>query len=134
MTLRFTLAEVGRIAASLVPLLRSHSVVAFHGEMGAGKTTFIKALCEQLGVTDPVSSPSFAIINEYISPDGPIHHFDFYRINTLREAIDVGAAEYFDGHSLCLVEWPDIVEPLLPPDTLHVRLRVEVDGGRWILV
>ncbi|MDR2497225.1 MAG: tRNA (adenosine(37)-N6)-threonylcarbamoyltransferase complex ATPase subunit type 1 TsaE [Tannerellaceae bacterium] len=133
MRIRFALDDIAAAAARFLPLARKHSLIAFHGDMGAGKTTFIKALCEQMGVAGQVSSPSFAIINEYADAAGrSIYHFDFYRINTLREAIDIGTEEYFDGHSLCLVEWPDVVEPLLPPDTLHVALRVEPDGSRTL--
>ncbi|MDR2498361.1 MAG: tRNA (adenosine(37)-N6)-threonylcarbamoyltransferase complex ATPase subunit type 1 TsaE [Tannerellaceae bacterium] len=132
MTLRFALTDIARSAALFLPLAAKHSVIAFHGDMGAGKTTFIKALCRQMGVADQVSSPSFAIINEYAAEGRTIYHFDFYRISSLREAIDIGTEEYFDGHSLCLVEWPEIIEQLLPPDTLHVRLRVEPDGSRTL--
>ena len=134
MNLSINLDNISHAALNFLPLAQSHSVIAFHGEMGAGKTTFIKALCEQMGVTDPVGSPSFAIINEYAATDRTIFHFDFYRLNHIREALDIGLEEYFDNTSLCLIEWPDIVEPLLPPDTLHVSLRVEADGSRTLSV
>ena len=134
MNLSINLDNISHAALDFLPLAQTHSVIAFHGEMGAGKTTFIKALCEQMGVTDPVGSPSFAIINEYAATDRTIFHFDFYRLNHIREALDIGLEEYFDNASLCLIEWPDIVEPLLPPDTLHVSLRVEADGSRTLSV
>jgi tRNA threonylcarbamoyladenosine biosynthesis protein TsaE len=134
MNLRIHLDNISHAALNFLPLAQSHSVIAFHGEMGAGKTTFIKALCEQMGVTDPVGSPSFAIVNEYSAAGRAIFHFDFYRLNHIREAIDIGLEEYFDGASLCLIEWPEIVEPLLPPDALHVALRVEANGWRTLSV
>ncbi|UOQ70673.1 tRNA (adenosine(37)-N6)-threonylcarbamoyltransferase complex ATPase subunit type 1 TsaE [Hymenobacter cellulosilyticus] len=97
----------------------------FEGEMGAGKTTFIKALCRELGVQDDVSSPTFALVNEYRDAhDQPIYHFDFYRIDDPTEAENIGALEYFDSGYLCLIEWPSRVEALLPPKRLLVKLTV----------
>ena len=94
--------------------------------MGAGKTTFIKALCQELGVTDNVSSPTFAIVNEYRSDETGelIYHFDFYRINSIAEAFDMGYEEYFYSGDLCLVEWPEKIEQLLPEDTMVVRIEI----------
>lgn len=109
------------------------SVVAFEGEMGAGKTTLISALAAALGVTDDVSSPTFALVNEY--RDGrqqPVYHFDFYRINSVAEAEQMGAAEYFDSGYLCLVEWPARVADLLPTPRLEVRLEVRDDQSRQV--
>ena len=109
-------------------------VVAFYGQMGAGKTTFIKALCAALGATDWVNSPTFTLVNEYRSTAGtPIFHFDFYRINRLEEAVDMGCEEYFyTPNALCFIEWPELIEPLLPEDTLRVQLQVLPDGTRVI--
>lgn len=112
-------------------------VVAFYGSMGAGKTTFIRALCEELGVTDVVTSPTFAIVNEYEvdrAKDFSIFHFDFYRIKRLEEVYDMGYEDYFYGSSLCLIEWPELIEELLPDDCLRVTIRVLDDGSREISV
>lgn len=112
-------------------------VVAFYGSMGAGKTTFIRALCEELGVTDVVTSPTFAIVNEYEvnrAEKFSIFHFDFYRIKRLEEVYDMGYEDYFYGSSLCLIEWPELIEELLPDDCLRVTIRVLDDGSREISV
>ncbi len=112
-------------------------VVAFYGSMGAGKTTFIRALCEELGVTDVVTSPTFAIVNEYEvdrAEEFSIFHFDFYRIKRLEEVYDMGYEDYFYGSSLCLIEWPELIEELLPDDCLRVTVRVLDDGSREISV
>jgi ATPase, YjeE family len=110
------------------------SIIAFYGNMGAGKTTFITALCRELGVQDVVNSPTFTIVNEYRSAVGePVYHFDFYRINRLTEAIDIGLYEYFDSGDLCLIEWPEMIEELLPEETLKVQILVEDEDTRSIL-
>ena len=102
-----------------------HTIVAFEGEMGAGKTTLIRALCAALGVADDVSSPTFTLVNEYRDGhDKPVYHFDFYRLDSAEEAARLGAAEYFDSGYLCLVEWPGRVASLLPPARLQVELSV----------
>ena len=101
------------------------NVVAFYGPMGAGKTTLIREICAQLGVEDTVTSPTFAIVNQYMGGDGNlINHFDFYRIDKLEEAFDMGYEEYFYSGDLCLVEWPEKIEGLLPEDTLEVRISL----------
>ena len=106
-------------------------VFAFYGKMGAGKTTFVKAICEELGVEDVITSPTFALVNEYTAGDGsPVYHFDFYRINDLREAFDFGYEEYFYSGDLCLVEWPEKIEQLLPDNTMTVRITVDSDTAR----
>ena len=108
-------------------------VVAFYGSMGAGKTTFIKALCDVLGVEDVVNSPTFAIVNEYTAASGePVYHFDFYRIKSGAEAYDFGYENYFYSGHLCLVEWPEMVEELLPDDALRVHIEVVSDQVRLI--
>ena len=112
-------------------------VVAFYGSMGAGKTTFIRALCEELGVTDVVTSPTFAIVNEYEvdkAEEFSIFHFDFSRIKRLEEVYDMGYEDYFYGSSLCLIEWPELIEELLPDDCLRVNIRMLDDGSREISV
>ena len=99
-------------------------VVAFYGPMGAGKTTLIKDLCHRMGVTDEVNSPTFAIVNEYVTIDGEsVYHFDFYRIKKLEEAYDIGYENYFYSGNLCLIEWPELIEPLLPERYLRVDIR-----------
>ena len=109
------------------------TIVAFYGSMGAGKTTFIKALCDELGVTDVVNSPTFAIVNEYTAAGGdPVYHFDFYRIKSLAEAYDFGYRDYFDSGHLCLIEWPERVEELLPDDTLRVRIDTLSETSRLL--
>jgi tRNA threonylcarbamoyladenosine biosynthesis protein TsaE len=108
-------------------------IFAFYGEMGSGKTTFIKALCTEMGVTDTVTSPTFTLINEYRRPgDLPVYHFDFYRIKNISEVLDFGIEEYFDSSSPCLMEWPELIEPLLPPETLRLSVTVRDDGSRII--
>jgi len=121
------LAALPTAAAALATAIAEsgHSVVAFEGEMGAGKTTLIRALGEVLGVADDVSSPTFALVNEYRDRQGqPVYHFDFYRVDSEEEAARLGAAEYFDSGYLCLVEWPARVAGLLPPAHLQVALTV----------
>lgn len=119
-------------AGEFLSLLGQRRLVAFYAPMGAGKTTFITALCKRLGVQeDAVSSPTFAIVNEYRTGSGePLYHFDFYRIENVAEALDIGIFEYFDSGALCLMEWPENIEPLLPEDTLRVRISVEPDQTR----
>ena len=110
--------------------------ICFWGGLGVGKTTFIRALCKHLGVTDVVTSPTFSLINEYHCHDGaPIYHFDFYRLTSLREAVDIGVEEYFFSNAgLCLIEWPALIESLLPPETLDVAVRVAPDGVRSLAI
>ncbi len=117
-----------------------HRIIAFYGGMGAGKTTFIAALCREMGVTEPVTSPTFAIVNEYassepVSPEeAKIFHFDFYRIKRLEEAYDMGFEDYlYSGHP-CFIEWPELIEELLPEDTLRVRIAADSDGTRTISI
>lgn len=108
-------------------------IVAFYGQMGSGKTTFIRAICSELGVTDTVTSPTFTLINEYKRPGGlPVYHFDFYRIRKITEVLDFGIEEYFDSASPCFMEWPELIEPLLPPETLRLSITVINDGSRVI--
>ena len=100
--------------------------------MGAGKTTFIKAICEELGCQDVITSPTFAIVNEYSSDTTPIYHFDFYRIKKLEEVYDMGYEEYFYSGALCFIEWPELIEELLPDDAVRVNINEQEDGSRTI--
>ena len=114
---------------------RESCIVALFGKMGAGKTTFIKALCRVLGSEDMVTSPSFSIVNEYADGNGrPIYHFDFYRIKNMEEVYDMGYEDYFYSGNLCLVEWPQLVEDLLPDDTIRLKIEVLDDETRQMLI
>lgn len=123
--------DLERSALEFLEHIGDASVIAFYGAMGAGKTTFITALCKVLGVKDVVNSPTFTIVNEYLSGTGrAIYHFDFYRINKLSEVMDIGFDEYIYSDGLCLIEWPEKIEELLPEDTLRVYMTVEGDDLR----
>ena len=120
------------VAEAVIEALGRRTVVAFRGEMGAGKTTLIREIAAQLGATDTVTSPTFAIVNQYKGKGGRrIHHFDFYRINDVREAYDFGYEEYFYSGDLCLVEWPEKIEQLLPDNAMTVRITVDSDTPRY---
>lgn len=116
-------AGLPAVAAAIAGRLSERPVVAFHGSMGAGKTTLIREIANAMGVADEVSSPTFAIVNHYLTAAGkPLYHFDFYRIESLAEALDMGVEEYFDSGDACLVEWPENIAALLPPDTLRIDI------------
>lgn len=128
-----SLEEIKQAAQTFIDNMGSSKVFAFYGHMGAGKTTFIKAICEGLGVEDVITSPTFAIVNEYQDGDGqPIYHFDFYRIKKLEEVYDMGYEDYFYGGSLCFLEWPELIEDLLPTDATRVSIEETADGGRIV--
>ncbi|MGM9745641.1 MAG: tRNA (adenosine(37)-N6)-threonylcarbamoyltransferase complex ATPase subunit type 1 TsaE [Paludibacteraceae bacterium] len=128
-----SLGNIRDVARQFVETIGESTHIAFDGEMGAGKTTFIKAVCDELGVIDTVNSPTFSIVNDYATADGRhIYHFDFYRLKSPQEALDFGIEEYFASNSLCLMEWPEQIEPLLPDDTLQVTITVGADGSRTI--
>jgi len=128
-----SLENIDAAAKEFSAALGENRIVAFYGSMGAGKTTFISALCRYFGVEDDVCSPTFTIVNEYRAADGDsIFHFDFYRIESLKEAVDIGFEEYLYSGSLCLIEWPEKVEPLLPEQTLNVRITAVSDDSRMI--
>ncbi len=130
-----SLDTIEETAREFVKLMGDRTVFAFRGEMGAGKTTFIKVLCEVLGVEDTINSPTFAIVNEYRSATAElIYHFDFYRINKYEEVFDLGYEDYFYSGSLCFVEWPEKVEELLPADVVNVRISENEDGTRTVRV
>ena len=121
-------------AEKFIEAMNGRTVFAFFGKMGAGKTTFVKALCEALEVSDVVNSPTFSIVNEYHSEKlgKPIYHFDFYRIKKLEEAYDMGAEDYFYSGNLCLIEWPELIEEILPEDAVCVNIEELPDGQRMI--
>ena len=143
------LDEMGEKARMFINTLGEQRVIAFYGSMGAGKTTFIRALCQELGVIEPVTSPTFAIVNEYevVDDQSSIHqssihqssikkvfHFDFYRIKRLEEAYDMGFEDYLYSGQLCLIEWPELIEELLPDDAVRVHITVNDDGTRSVRV
>lgn len=123
-------------AREFIAQMDDRTVFAFYGPMGVGKTTFIKAICEELGVEDVINSPTFAIINEYRSDTTGelIYHFDFYRITKLSEAEDIGTEDYFYSGALCFIEWPEKIEDLLPGDVVNVTLSENPDGSRTVTV
>ena len=125
--------HIGEAAREFIQHIGEHRVFAFYGKMGAGKTTFIKAICEELGVCDVITSPTFAIVNEYTASDGPVYHFDFYRIKKLEEVYDMGFEDYFYSGALCFIEWPELIEEVLPEDAVKVQIKEEEDGTRAIL-
>lgn len=125
--------EIGPAAKEFIRAMGDHTVFAFYGKMGAGKTTFIKAVCEALGVEDIITSPTFAIINEYRSDSGElIYHFDFYRIKKIEEVYDMGYEDYFYSGALCFIEWPELVEELLPEETVKISMEEQPDGSRIV--
>ena len=120
-------------AKEVLTWIGNRNVVALYGAMGAGKTTLIKALCSELDVSDQVNSPTFTLINEYKTAQGyKVWHFDFYRINKIEEAFDLGYEEYFEGNGLCLIEWPELIEALLPQDVVRIYIRELQDGVREV--
>ena len=128
----YRLAEIESIATKLLDKLHSR-VLLFYGKMGSGKTTLIKEIAAQLGVKDLTNSPTFSLVNEYVTGKGePMYHFDFYRIEREEEAYDMGFEEYLDSGSWCLIEWPEKVENLLPLDSAVIRIEINPDDSRTI--
>ena len=119
-------------AREFIQNIGEHKVFAFYGKMGAGKTTFVKAICEELGVEDVITSPTFAIVNEYEAHDQSIFHFDFYRIKRLEEVYDMGYEDYFYSGALCFIEWPELIDDLLPEDAVKVTITENADGTRTV--
>ncbi len=120
-------------AAQFIAAMQGRRIFAFYGSMGAGKTTFIKALCEAMGVEDAINSPTFAIVNEYESAAGDtIYHFDFYRIKSIAEVYNMGYEEYLYSNAYCFIEWPELIEELLPEETVKVTIEEGSDGHRTI--
>ena len=123
--------SIREVAEALLESLNGRTVVALRGEMGAGKTTLIRAVAEAMGVEDQVTSPTFALVNQYEGAGGErLFHFDFYRIDDVREAYDLGYEEYFYSGDLCLVEWPEKIEALLPEEVVEVRITVDSPTAR----
>ena len=130
-----SLDKISEAAAQFVAKMGNGKVYVFYGNMGAGKTTFIKAVCEQLGVTDVINSSAFAIVNEYEDGNGePIYHFDFYRIKKEEEAYDFGYEDYFYSGNVCFIEWPEMVKNLIPEDAIEVHIKENEDGTRTVNV
>ena len=131
-----SLEQIHEAAREFISVMGDNTVFALYGKMGAGKTTFVKALCEELGVSDVITSPTFAIVNEYRSDEGGelIYHFDFYRIKKLEEVYDMGYEDYFYSGALCFIEWPELVEELLPGDAVKVTIEELEDGTRKIVI
>ena len=128
-----SLDNIHAAAKQFVDNMGTSKVFAFYGKMGAGKTTFIKAICEVFGVDDVITSPTFAIVYEYTAASGtPIYHFDFYRIKKIEEVYDMGYEDYFYSNNLCFLEWPELIENLLPGDAVRVTIREEEDGTRTV--
>lgn len=129
-----SLNDLEKVSRDFLLEVGDAKVFAFQGEMGVGKTTFIKSLCKILGVEDDINSPTFAIVNEYESKqiDKPIYHFDFYRINDIGEVFDMGYEDYFYSNSYCFIEWPEKIDGLLPLDTIMVTITENEDSSRTI--
>ena len=131
--------HIREAAREFIQQMGDAHVFAFYGKMGAGKTTFVKAICEELGVQDVITSPTFAIINEYeASSTGqykgiPIYHFDFYRIKKQEEVYDMGYEDYFYADALCFIEWPELIEDILPEDAVKVSIEEQPDGTRLVM-
>ena len=128
-----SLDTIHEAAKLFINSIDNNKVFAFYGKMGVGKTTFTKAICEVLGVQDVITSPTFAIVNEYTDGNGdPIYHFDFYRIKKLEEVYDMGYEDYFYSGNLCLLEWPELIEDILPENAVKVHIEEQPDGTRIV--
>ena len=131
----FTLADLPQIAEQLLSVIGNHKIIAFHGEMGAGKTTLIKQLCKTLKVVDTIQSPTFSIVNEYLTEDNQqVYHFDFYRIKVEEEALDFGVEEYFYSGNYCFIEWPEKIPNLIPEKAVKVSITLTEDNKRLITI
>ena len=134
MEIIFKEEDIRQAAKQFVEGMGENTVFAFYGKMGAGKTTFIKSICEELGVDDTVTSPTFAIVNEYEAAGGrPRYHFDFYRIKKVSEAYDMGCEEYFYSGHPCFIEWPELIEEVLPEETVSVTIEALPNGERRLV-
>jgi tRNA threonylcarbamoyladenosine biosynthesis protein TsaE len=132
MVRRFTYSELPIVAAEILDCLKKPRVVAFAAPMGAGKTTHVHALCDALGVKDPVGSPTFSIINEYATVNGPVYHIDCYRLKSEEEAVDAGIEDCLEGNHWCFIEWAEKIPHLLPDDLVTIRIRVEDSTTRLL--
>ncbi len=133
MRIEYEKSDINRVARMFIDQIGENTVFAFNGSMGAGKTTFIKAVCEELGVEDVINSPTFAIVNEYETKNGSlIYHFDCYRLKSVEEALNFGAEDYLYSGNLCFIEWPEKIDALLPENTVFVNIKVLSDTKRAI--
>lgn len=131
---RFYIGEINVVAKEFIEAMGKDRIFLFEGEMGAGKTTFIAEVCKQLGAIDDFGSPTFSLVNEYADSKGnPIYHFDFYRIDSPQEALDMGVEEYFNSGELCLVEWPDRLGSLSPEEAKTVAIKINQDDSRTLI-
>jgi len=133
--IEFDLTRIAAAAEILLQRMGDRRKVALYGQMGAGKTTFVRAICQVLGAVGNVSSPTFAIVNEYsLAETGDaVYHLDLYRLKTLQEAMDIGVKNYLEDAAYCFIEWPELIEPLLPPDAVRIKLELVNDSQRKIL-
>lgn len=127
-----SLADIDEAARTFINNMGDARVFAFYGSMGAGKTTFIKAICRCMGVEDVITSPTFSIVNEYSASERTIYHFDFYRIKKLEEVYDMGYEEYFYSGNTCFLEWPELIEDILPDDAVRVKIECADDETRTV--
>jgi len=128
-----SLSDLPAIASDIISYATNNRIFLFYGDMGAGKTTLIKSLCKALGSTDNITSPTFSIVNEYAGPN-KIYHFDFYRLKTQTEALDIGCEEYFYSGNYCFIEWPEKIPDLLPDHFIKIQIVVLDDGSRQIIL
>lgn len=129
------LSDLDVAAKAFIDKMSNKKVFAFYGEMGAGKTTFIKAICKSMGVVGAITSPTFSLVNEYITDSGiSIYHFDFYRIKNIEEVYDFGYEDYFYSDNICFIEWPELIESLLPDDVVEVRISIDENEQRLISI
>jgi tRNA threonylcarbamoyladenosine biosynthesis protein TsaE len=129
-----SLTQLLSIASEIISFAKDTRIFLFYGDMGAGKTTLIKSLCESLGTTEPVTSPTFSIVNEYISTENRIYHFDFYRLKSQTEALDLGYEEYFYSDAYCFIEWPEKIPDLLPAHYININIKALDDNSRQIII
>jgi tRNA threonylcarbamoyladenosine biosynthesis protein TsaE len=128
-----SIEKIDEVAREFIEIMGNRKVYAFNGKMGAGKTTFIKAICESMGVQETINSPTFSIVNEYEAKNGDIiYHFDCYRINKIQEALDIGAEEYLNSGNICFIEWAENIAPLLPDSITNVNIEENTNGLRKI--
>lgn len=129
-----SLTQLPSIASEIISFAKDNRIFLFYGDMGAGKTTLIKSLCENLGTTEPVTSPTFSIVNEYIGTKNKIYHFDFYRLKNQTEALDMGYEEYFYSDAYCFIEWPEKIPDLLPQHYVNIKINVLNDNSRQVII